>query len=143
MFAKNMVWVLMVVSAGFTHAGAETSTATAVSPQVLANVRARDFLYSVGLSEPGTLGVAHVRYRLEVKDAWHLTLTSGEPLTVLTHGGCLSLLQTGQDYLLTLSQSRVDGESTWIADCDAKREKDAASTIVRLNQQRQLQVRAY
>jgi hypothetical protein len=145
MFGKSLLLSLsMVAGWAFADGAPEQMTAVdAAAPQVLATVSEREFLYSIGLSEPGTLAVAHVRYRLEVQDVWHLAHQPGASLSVLTPGGCLALLRTGNAYLMSLARVQVDGEPQWTTSCDAVPEKDAAVAIARLNQQRQLQARAF
>lgn len=112
-------------------------------PQVLATIVKREFLYSVGLSEPGALGVGNVRYQLAVQDAWHLAKLPESPLQVLTPGGCLALMRPGEHYLISLEASQRDGESYWTTSCEVLPEKEARDTIARLNQARQLQASAY
>lgn len=112
-------------------------------PQVLASIVKREFLYSVGLSEPGALGVGSVRYQLAVRDAWHLAELPDTPLQVLTPGGCLALMRPGEHYLISLKPSLRDGESYWSTSCEVLPEKEARDAIARLNQARQLQASAF
>ncbi|MBB3167826.1 hypothetical protein [Simiduia aestuariiviva] len=116
------------------------------APQVLGDIVQRNFLYSVGLSEPGTLGVAHVRYQVVIQDAWHSTIVPGDALQVVTSGGCLSLLQPGQRYLLTLTPAASDAKAAgvaWAASCETPTEAQAQADIERLNQARRLQASTF
>ncbi|BFM12314.1 hypothetical protein R50072_24670 [Simiduia litorea] len=121
-----------------------------VKPQILAKVVEREFLYSFGLSNPGTLGVDRVRYELEIVDAWNdnLVLAKGQRISVITPGGCDRLLKADERYLLpmhlvsSVSESEAHSEAAlpaaqWQSDCTVATEDAAKKTIARLNQQRQ------
>ncbi|MDN3640435.1 hypothetical protein QWY82_16690 [Simiduia curdlanivorans] len=126
-----------------------------LAPQVLAKVLEREFLYNIGLSNPGTLGVDRVRYELEVVDTWNgdRTLVKGQHIRVTTPGGCDHLLKADQRYLLPLQSAPAAlGVSTatadlssdtlpmleqWQSDCTVATEAAAKKVIARLNQQRQ------
>lgn len=119
------------------------SSFSAAQPQVLAKVVEREFHYSFGLSVPGTLGVAEVAYGLEVVDAWQgeVQLAEGQVIELITSGGCETLMEQGQRYLVELDVTPVSTINAaevqrFRGSCKAVTEATAQATISELNRQR-------
>lgn len=123
-----------LVVAGFMLA----ATAAGASDQVLlAKVLERQFLYNIGLSSPGTLGVGQVHYRLEVVDSWGADGTT-EVVQVLADGACLNLLQEQARYLVVVTDqvTQFRQEPVRFIDCKATPEAEAGEAIASLNAER-------
>lgn len=129
--------------------------------QMLATVVQRDFLYNIGLSEPGTLGVGFIRYQVDVADVWRESpgVQVGSHITLLAPGGCEQLMQKNQRYLFSIEPLQagpvIQAEvvlpalalneqpgTYWVTDCKITGEQDASESIAALNQERQLRLSA-
>lgn len=134
-------WLLVLAAPLAAQADAHAEPDWVAEPEVaLVRVLARDFLVDVGLSSPGVLGVARVRYQLEVVDSWRqapgLAPNAGQLIELYTPGSCLMLLAPDSRYLVAV---RADPQAhTFGAECDgALAEPQAADAIAQLNQRRQ------
>ncbi|UTA46678.1 hypothetical protein L1F30_10945 [Simiduia sp. 21SJ11W-1] len=120
--------------------------ADSAPPKVLASISERGFLFDVSLSEPGVIGVVHVRYQVDVHGAWHSELAPGAAIDVVTPGSCELLMRPGERYLLALVPAAADAQAagvTWATDCDSPTEAKAQAQIEALNREQQMQASAF
>ncbi|AFU98298.1 hypothetical protein M5M_05465 [Simiduia agarivorans SA1 = DSM 21679] len=104
---------------------------------LLANVLERQFQYNIGMSQPGTLAVGQVHYRLEVLDHWGEQGAS-RVVQVLADGNCVNLLQEQHRYLVTMTDrvAQFREQPVHFIACEATPESEAGEAIAALNAER-------